>query len=144
MSVDGGLRALFHRNLPRPHWQSIASGYTSLGIPDDNACHEGVEFWVEYKATRAGSDSHLLSTFRPEQVAWLLRRHRAGGRVFVATRRVVAPGRRRVAGDELYLHSGEHAIALKSRGLQGAPALGAWNGGPAGWDWDEVLRLLTK
>lgn len=80
--MDGNLRKLFQSHLPQVHWQSIESGMTGRGIPDLNGCHEASEFWIECKLTK-----HWSVSIRPEQIAWLSRRCRVGGRAFVAVRR---------------------------------------------------------
>lgn len=132
-SDDGGLRTLFHNNLKRGmHWTVMENGVFSPGVPDSNFACRGVEGWVEHKMT----DGWAV-TLRPAQVGWLLRRARAGGRVFVAVRR---------AGGELWLCRGSAADKLKASGLRGNPkaVLGVWSGGPAGWDWEEVRELLLR
>lgn len=140
MSIDGGLRTLFHKNLKQFHWQAIETGGVGMGVPDSNACAPpGIEFWVEFKTTDRWS-----VVLRPEQVGWLLRRSRAGGHTFIATRRAHSGGPRRgAATDELWLHGGHHAAALKAGGLKGAQPLAMWSGGPGAWPWDAVAALLT-
>lgn len=139
--IDGGLRALFRERLPQVHWQSIETAGTGRGVPDSNGCYAGVEFWVEYKVT----DGYAVE-LRPEQVGWHCQRSRAGGRTFVAVRRRCLAGPRKAAADELWLLPGRLAREVRSMGLRELPddfVLGAWTGGPAKWDWGEVLRLLT-
>jgi hypothetical protein len=135
---DGGLRALFLEHLPVVHWQSIESGITGLGIPDANGCWGGHEWWVEYKQT-----PEWTCPLRPEQVGWLTRRARAGGRVFVAVRRHCAPRPRTPGYDELWLFPGALARELKDGGIRAVPPLVAAPGGPARWPWDDVLRTLA-
>lgn len=143
MSPDGGLRALLRRHLPRVHWQSVESHGTGRGTPDVEGCHDGVSFWVECKATSGWS-----VTLRPEQVAWHLRRARAGGRSFVAVRRAARGGPRNPAADELWLLRGSAARELRSGGLRwagddrGGALVGCWSQGPSAWDWEDVLRGL--
>lgn len=142
--LDGGLRQLFRDNLPQVHWQSVETGATGRGVPDSNGCWRGREFWVEFKQTEG-----FAVTLRPEQVAWLTRRARAGGRVFVAVRRRCTAGPRRARADELWLLAGSSAREAKVLGLRGLPeeapdaVLGSWGGGPSRWSWDEVLAVLT-
>jgi hypothetical protein len=50
------------------------------GMPDTNTCYNGIEIWVELKVFVSGR-----TLIRPEQNAWLYRRHHAGGRVFVVS-----------------------------------------------------------
>lgn len=136
--IDGGLRQLFTDNIPMAHWQSIESGLTGLGIPDSNACYSGSEWWVEYKWT-----PEWACTLKPEQVGWLMRRSRAGGRVFVAVRKQRTAGLRTPACDELWLFPGALARELKDGGIRAAPPLVHATGGPSQWPWDEVLRTLA-
>lgn len=134
--ADGDLRKIFRKYLPRVHWISVESRLTDSGIPDLNGCLEGVEFWVECKATRG----HAV-VMRPAQVGWLARRHRAGGRVLVAVRR------RARHADELWLVAGEAAAILRSGGLAALPrraVLGCWDGGPARWPWTSVRTALVS
>lgn len=142
MSIDGDLRSIFRRSLPTVDWQSIESAITGGGVPDVNGCHRGAEFWVEFKQTEEWAVS-----LRPEQVGWLCRRARAGGRVFIAVRRRCLAGPRRAGADELWLLWGHFAPDLKTGGLRRAPpgsVLGIWSGGPRSWDWGAVLACLTS
>lgn len=135
---DAGLRKILRANLPHFHWQAIESGATGGGIPDANYCCGGCEGWVECKWTPA-----LAVKFRPEQVGWLSRRARAGGRVFVAVRRHCEAGPRRVARDELWLFRGADAALVRDGGLEGlARPLGVWCHGASCWGWPEVEGLL--
>ena len=134
--IDGGLRKLFHAHLPQIHFTSIETGSTGRGIPDDNYCDDGHEGWIEYKTTE-----NYTVGLRPEQVGWLLRRTRAGGRTFVAVRRRHGGGRRRGARvDELWLYNGAGARVLAELGMKACrgAALGIWESGPARWDWEKV------
>jgi hypothetical protein len=126
--MDGNLRLLFRQNLPEMHWQSVETGAVGPGVPDSNYCYKGAEGWVEFKVT-----SGWAVTLRPAQIGWLLRRARAGGRVFVAVRQ----------RDTLWLAAGGAAVALREAGLRGAPTLGHWEGGPSQWPWTKIRRLLT-
>lgn len=130
--IDGGLGALFQKHLPLVHWQRIETGMTGRGIPDLNFCFDGVEGWIENKITRA-----YAIAFKPEQVGWLLRRTRAGGRTFVAVRRMT------FIYDELYLFPGSMAADLKTNGLP-RKAVAFGHDGPAHWHWDLIFhRLIT-
>lgn len=133
---DAGLRSIFRERLPTIHWQTIETGLVGRGVPDANGCLNGVEFWIEYKRADAWAVPLM-----PEQVAWLLRRTRAGGRTFVAVRRVHLVSARRAACDELWLYRGAAARELKDVGLRTVP-LGTWEGGPGRWDWSRVQALL--
>lgn len=142
--IDGGLRQLFRERLLGFDWVSIESGTTGSGIPDSNYCRDGAEGWVEYKQT-----SGWTVPLRPEQVGWLARRARAGGRVWVAVRQQAPAGPRRAAMDALWLIPGRHARQARELGLRGQEpahgglAAGVWYNGPSGWDWAAVARLLV-
>ena len=141
---DGGLRKIFSDHLKAGHWQTLETWSTGKGVPDSNVCFwPGIEVWIEFKAT---------STFRldisPEQVSWAERRMRAGGRVFLAARRQTTAGPKKgPAVDELWLFTGvatrwliAHPMTRDTAGF-----LGAWAGGPKGWDWGAVqVNLLRK
>ena len=139
--IDGGLRALFRANVPGD-WTSIESGTTGGGIPDSNYCIRGAEGWVEHKQAEGWA-----VTLRPEQVGWIMRRVRNGGRVWVAVRRANAGGPRRgEAVDELWLLRGRLAVEAKAGGLRpldGAPGVHCWHHGPSAWDWRAVARVLA-
>lgn len=155
--IDGGLRALFRQHLPAYHWVSIETGGTGRGIPDSEYCVGGMTAWVEYKVT----DGWAV-TLRPEQVAWMLRRSRAGGRVWVVVRRKAAAGPRRGgAVDELWILRGMFADEIREQGLpkiqlleigtdidaefpQHHYVVRAWAGGPARWSWDHIDVILRS
>ena len=141
---DDGLRPIMKRNLEllRFHCQSIETGGTGQGIPDTNFCCDGVEGWYECKATTGWTVD-----LRPEQIGWIERRLRCGGRVFVAVRRRHLGGARRGAAvDELHLLPGHVARAARLSGLRDpevrSAALGCWVGGPSRWDWQSVAAAL--
>jgi hypothetical protein len=139
---DGGLRGLFRERLIVGFdWQSVESALTGGGIPDLNGKPKGApEVWVEMKQTK-----EWAVTLEVEQVGWVLRRIRYGGRVFVAVRRRCTAGKRRVAADELWLLRGSFAKELKREGLRGCPpaaVLGVYAGGPSVWDWVSVRKHL--
>ena len=143
MKRDGNLSSLFQKHLPMAHWQSVETWSTGRGVPDLNYCLEGTEGWIELKSTAAWAVK-----IEPGQVAWIERRARAGGRVFVAVRRISAPGPRKGAGaDELWLldHRAARELATPGVGLDDLP----YNlvkrfciGGPAHWAWGEIRRSL--
>lgn len=134
---DGGLRSLFQKHLPLAHWQAIESWNTGQGVPDSNGCLEGVEFWIEHKATVGWTVG-----VSPGQVAWLERRTRHGGRCFVAVRRQGSA--RGISRDELYLFLGVQARSLLLMGLKGTKPLGMWEHGPSRWAWGEVKSFLIN
>jgi hypothetical protein len=116
---------------------SVETGITEGGIPDMNGCDAGVEFWVENKMTHGWQVD-----INTDQVGWLRRRSRKGGRCFVAVRRMCEKGPRRERADELWLYRGEDAELLRDLGLRGLFPLGSWVGGPSRWAWGEVERVL--
>lgn len=139
--ADDGLRAKLRDGLKRfnVHSQSIESALTGGGIPDLNLCWAKHEAWVECKAT----DGWTCGDVKVTQVGWHTARHRAGGRTLFATRRrAVAGPRRGAAVDELWLHSGAWAYELREGGLRACAPLLVCSGGPAGWDWNAVLRAV--
>lgn len=146
--TDAGLSDCFKKHLPIFHWQKIESWSTGQGVPDLNGCgwsdpedEWGAEFWIECKKATGIKLDHNLSA---EQIGWLERRHRAGGRVFIGVRRVRPAGPRVGAAlDSLLLYPGEAARAVARDGISAPGALGLWEGGPARWDWPEIARILT-
>lgn len=135
---DGGLRGLFHKNIPG-HWTAVETGVVSLGVPDSNYCVGGVEGWVEFKK----SESDGVIRVRPMQSAWLFRRWRAGGRCQVAIRMTHGGGKRKGPPcDHLYICDGQYAPDLITRGLRSVPST-IWVGGPERWEWEEIAARLT-
>jgi hypothetical protein len=135
---DGDLRAIFRRRLPSFDWLSIETALTEAGVPDSNFCCNGVEGFIEHKRTMGWT-----VPLRPAQVGWILRRTRAGGRVFIAVRRMSVSRR---PADELWLIHGWAAKEAKAGGLKKLPRLsliGCWEGGPGAWPWDRVAAALT-
>jgi hypothetical protein len=136
---DAHLRQLFQAHL-QPlgfHIQSIESWSTGQGTPDFNYCANGAEGWVECKATK-----HWRADMRPHQVAWVMRRTRAGGRVWVACRR--QSNVRLQWQDELWLVPGRCVQKLTSDRLDEVAGAKVWHGGPARWDWAAIAALLTE
>ena len=144
--IDGGLRALFRQRILGFDWVSIESGTTGGGIPDLNFCTPGppaCEGWIELKQT----GGHAV-TLNPEQVGWISRRVRNGGRVWIAVRQQAAAGPRRAARDALWLIPGRYAVQAKAGGLRALEDLSgvrAWHGGPSGgWDWQAIAAALVE
>lgn len=140
MAIDGGLSAIFQRNIPEPHWQRIETPLTGLGVSDMNYCVEGAEGWVEFKKTSAWAVE-----FQMGQTAWITRRARAGGRVHVAVRRLNVT--RRGSTDELWMVRGRFALVLEQQGLARLPpeALAYFGeGGPLNWSWDRIRAVLSS
>jgi hypothetical protein len=130
--TDGGLRALLVANLPRFHIQSVETWSTGQGVPDVNYCCDGSEGWIELKK----SDGWVVD-FEPAQIAWIERRLRAGGRVFVLVRR---------KGDELYVLDGSAARPLLTRreSLRTIVPIAFFGGGPRAWNWPAIARILVR
>lgn len=63
--------------LPNAHFQRIETS-VGLGVPDVNGCLDGIEFWLELKVS-----SNKRSVLSKYQKAWIIRRGKAGGRVFI-------------------------------------------------------------
>jgi len=141
MANDGGLRKLVRKHLPDFHWQAVETGGVGTGIPDDNFCASGVEGWVEHKTT-AG----FVVPLRPEQIGWIERRRRAGGRVFIDVRRTHGGGPRfGQAVDEYYLFHGDDVRALVGpKPLLTVTPILKCAGNPASWAWDEIRAALVK
>jgi hypothetical protein len=140
---DAGLRALITTHLCMindisVHHQPIETALMAAGVPDLNSCWRGQEFWIECKKTSGWTCP--LSEF---QVGWALRRIRAGGKVFIATRRCCPGGTRTEEADELWLHSGRNALVLRTDGLKAAAPLIVTTGGPNNWNWQRVGRILV-
>lgn len=129
MARDGGLRAIFKKHLPDLMWVPIETWMISgPGVPDSwYLARGGAGGWVEYK-------KHPKRV-TPEQSAFLSRVVRYGGRAFVAIR---------IGDDELRLWGGQSAPALARGGINGATPLDSWQGGEAGWNWEEMRAHLTR
>lgn len=126
--MDGELRSLFRTNLRSWHWTAIET-YTEAGVPDAHFCHRGVSGWVECKRARG-----WVSDVSPQQVAWIERQLRAGGRVFVATRR----------GQTLYIHFGSDARVLCTREITLRDVERALIICRRPWNWRMVGALLLE
>lgn len=113
------------KNLTGMHIQRIETGGTGRGIPDFNACCDGVEFWVELKVVNAGKKIGL----RPEQVGWLIKRSKTGGRCFVLVRTPDA---------EIFLYKGDKAREIVDEGLRLEPELKLTKP----YDWDKLNKYL--
>lgn len=141
--IDGGLRAIFRTKLPRFHWQSVESLGTGKGTPDSNYCFDGVDGWIEMKKT----DANKVKSMKPEQVAWAERRLRAGGLTFFAVRETKKASGLYADLDALWLIRGRGGRSLYIGGLSGVSPedlAGRWPGGPRGWDWWAISRILTS
>jgi len=141
--TDGELRKKFQEFIPQFHWQSVETWSTGQGVPDCNFCGFGKEGWIEFKKTET-----MRVTVSPEQVAWMERRMRNGGRCFVAVRRRHSGGARKGdAVDELWLFDGQAIRILKNEPLVAVPLnflLKKTSGGPTEWDWPKVCELLLR
>ena len=90
---------------PAAHFQRLET-WTGVGIFDANACHKGVEAWVECKDVEEPKrlttqiKSHKV---RPAQIAWEAARRNAGGRTFVGL----------MVGRRFYLLPGSCLVELR-------------------------------
>jgi len=126
--MDGHLRVLFRTHLRvNFDWQAVETWGVGAGVPDGNFCSSGVEGWIEFKGARGWK-----VPIDPTQVAWIERRRRAGGRVFIGVRKDRA----------LYLFHGDRARELLEGDLRSVTPLAVWDGGPAKWDWAAVAECL--
>jgi hypothetical protein len=136
--MDGDLRKLFSRNLPMAQWTPIETGTTAQGVPDSEYCFPGgLQGHVEHKRTLGWQVG-----MRPEQVGWISRRARLGGRVFIAVRQLGTQRGISSKRDVLWLFHGLDAAKLSLEGLRGADPLLEMPGGPGRWDWGTVRIVL--
>jgi hypothetical protein len=124
---DGGLRAMFRRNMKQIHWTTIESILTEGGIPDLNGCVDGVEFWIECKVARGWKVA-----VRPAQISWIRRRVKVGGHVYIAVKR----------RKELWLIAGAAVNALARGGLRAVPRAAVRLLLPQPWPWAAVAATL--
>jgi hypothetical protein len=126
---DGNLRSIFARNITEAHWQPVETWSTGQGVPDTEYCLDGATGWIEFKRVTG-----WRVDLAPFQVAWLLRRHRAGGTVLVASRK----------DETLWLHCGSQAAFLAKERVDQVPPVLVTTGGPAAWDWQAVKEAMKK
>ena len=134
---DGGLRTEFRNRFFGWQWTSIET-FTQPGVPDSEYCSpDGDQGWIEFKRTVGWA-----VTFEPFQPAWIDRRARYGGRVWIAVRRV--PSAKRWAGmNQLWLIPGKMVLDLAHQGLKPfgeEHMMGAL--GPASWNWGLIEAKL--
>jgi hypothetical protein len=134
--TDGNLRAIFQQRLSTWQWNKIETGVISPGLPDSEFCvpyiqHSG---WIEFKATKIYSVQ-----IKPLQVAWLMQRSRYNRDAWIAVRRFVI----HKSIDELWLMSGDQAMALKNGGLRNITGW-MWEGGPSNWNFIEIGEMLSN
>jgi len=138
MSTDGGLSGLFQKNLPLAFWQRIETGGTGLGIPDSHYIYQRRAGWIEFKLTSA-----YAVGLSPEQVGWIFRYSRAGGRALIAVRKQTEEGPRRgPATDGLWIFPGSRVKELAVNGLRCGGELACFAGPPRTWNWAEIACLL--
>lgn len=138
--TDGGLRTLEREHIKKCQWTSIETGASAGGVPDMEFCFPGgIQGWIENKKSAGWAIK-----FQPAQIGWISRRVRMGGRVFVAVRQVHAGGLRSLKRDDLWLCHGRAIEHLHDHGLSGLDERDFYHttGGPARWDWDEVVRRI--
>jgi hypothetical protein len=132
---DGGLRRIFSDCFKEAQWTSIESRLTAGGIPDVEYCFPGGKSgWIEFKKTESMKIHHL----RPLQVAWIDRRSRLGGKVFLAVRYISF--KKQI--DRLYLIPGISIKDVAREGLGGLYFFGLFEDGPGFWDWNAIRKML--
>lgn len=100
---------------------------TSRGIPDVNACRDGVECWIELKVVQ-GRQVKL----RPEQVGWLLlRTTRFHGRAWI-----VAEDHYR---NRVLVWNGRFAAEVKTDGIDAPVPVNIF---PRPVNWEALANLL--
>jgi hypothetical protein len=139
---DGGLKLIFTSHILDWDWQSIETGGTGRGIPDLNYCvNYGIEGWIENKAT-----STWTVKITPEQIAWIERRDRYGGKVCMAVRRqTIAGPRKGPRRDQLYLIPPKMVRLVYDHGLNALTpsCFLMFEGGPEKWDWPKIRNYLS-
>ena len=109
------------------------------GPPDVNGCYKGVEFWLELKHKDAVPARDSTPIFRegvglrPEQVVWLHRRARHGGRCWILGR----------AGESIWLVHGRHAKAFNDAGYLQLVELSDWWWNGKKVDWKGLLSTIV-
>ena len=129
--ADGGLRGMFFKNLKAGiQWTPIETGEIISGVPDSEFISEtGVSGWIEFKSTPSFSIK-----FRPAQPAWIHRRARYRGRVFIAVIR---------AKKELWIVPGDYVLILKAKGLNAVKDTAFINvNNPGKWNWKAIRRFI--
>jgi hypothetical protein len=132
--MDGELRSLFAKNLRMAQWTPVETGMTIQGVPDSEYIFPGGhQGWIEYKRTHSWMIPKSKSW--PFQVAWISRRVRMGGRVFIAVRR---------RNEELWLVPGSQIMQLAEAGVAAATPLSTnvWKGGLSNWNWKQIEAVL--
>jgi hypothetical protein len=136
-AADDGLRPLFFKHLKRDcQWTPIETGDITGGVPDAEFMFEGGhQGWIEFKATDGWKP-----VFRPLQVAWIDRRSRLHGNVWIATRRRVKQV------DDLYITPGYHVKDLSANGFTESVLTDSYcfTGGPKKWIWSAIRRVLCS
>ena len=90
---EKSIHTLFQANFKNVLLERIEST-TNTGTADCNACHNGVEWWMEYKMVGHKSKTTTVLVecsagkiwLRPAQYAWHVNRARHGSKAFVVAR----------------------------------------------------------
>jgi hypothetical protein len=142
----------------------LETGCVGAGVPDSHYIFQGgISGFIEYKRTKAFSIK-----FQPEQVAWIDRYTRYGGRVWIAVRQMRVEGPRTTPQDNLFMITGDNIKTLSRQGLRGfitkrdmeilerpnqtiiwhnvdmTVMAKAWSGGPRFWNWEDIEKLLKS
>jgi len=129
--MDGELRQIFRKHLPTILWVSIESASTEQGIPDMFYCASGCTGWLENKCAQANAVK-----ISKMQIAWHERYARAGGRSFIAVRRISVLRR-----EALFIYPGTALRQLEAEGLV-LPTRFCWIGKPSAWDWRAISAIF--
>lgn len=132
--LEKGLWALLKDHFPREvHSQRVETGGVGTGVPDVNLCSKaGGEVWWELKMIRG----HKVN-LSPQQVAWIWKRHKCGGAVFIIARHRVE-GVRLGNIDRLYIWSGDSAMEVATKGIKAVP-LKVFD---APYDWKSIMNTI--
>jgi len=108
------------------------------GMPDVNFCYKGVEGWVELKhadkpPARDSTPVYHSGGLRPDQIVWIHKRARAGGRVFVLAR----------CGESIFLVPGRFAKEFNDLTYPELIDYSSWwTAKKRGVDWAGLLEVL--
>jgi hypothetical protein len=109
------------------------------GTPDVNYCYNGVEGWIELKHADKPPARDSTPVFpdgkglRDEQVIWIHKRARAGGRVWILAR----------CGESIFLVNGAYAKVFNTMTYpQLIEHCSWWTAKKRGVDWEGLVDIL--
>jgi hypothetical protein len=121
-------------------WQRIEFN-PEAGVPDVNYCIKGAEGWLELKfrkdvPAREDTPVFKFKGLRPEQVAWINRRSRNHGRVFICAQ----------VKNYLILIDGKEASNFNTYSFGELLRRSTWarKGGVQWEDWVSFLKCIAK